>query len=194
MVLLAITWGSLLFILANLSMANDVNKKLNISDNRELFYAVDRAFQLSGIKIIGREQQCIDKNRPWDCGEYSYNVILDYIDSESVICGSVPMFSVLTGVSIEGECFLAFQSINSQIVSEGWALTANSIFAPYREEMFFAQKHQLGVFKGGFLPPDDWYPALYSQSKECGVCTARHRQFFSNKKTRKKTLNLESNN
>ena len=122
-----------------------------------------------------------------------YEDLALHIKEELVVCVLFPNGNGPDTYLPVAECFLGIHSINAQLVADGWALTSEDIFAPYRKETFTAQQNGEGVFRGGFMPPDEWRPTSRPQLDDCSVCTARHQSFIRNREKRKAQLESDNN-
>ena len=86
------------------------------------------------------------------------------------------------------ECWIGEQNLNSWLVGSGWALTVGYNDSVYYAQERIAQKKNLGLCRGGFIPPDGWRPTRLGEHSACSACTARHQSII---RTREKKLKLD---
>ena len=134
-------------------------------------------FQLYGLQVPDRKYECTANGLPWKCGETAQRVLLDYINDKSVECILFPITNPSDTDHRWGECFLRANSLNARMVAEGWALASLDRLAPYQAESNLARTNQVGIFRGGFEPPNEWYSNSRFVLEECGVCAFRHKSF-----------------
>ena len=134
--------------------------------------------ELYGISIIRYESECTYNEKSWGCGKAAHEALSEMLKHDSQpVCIDVYKKPAVDKRLLQVECFLGANNLNAKLVMEGWALTATTPGAPYRHEELVAKNNMNGVFRGGFIPPNTWRPNADISSKECGVCTARHRSF-----------------
>jgi endonuclease YncB( thermonuclease family) len=188
----AITVCGLLLGLTCLSGSAELIGKFELDASTGYLYSANRPFRLYGIQVIDHGRQCIANGQMWACGKAAHQTLLDYVEKESLVCVLLPAGN---GVDVDppaAECFLGTHNVNAQLVADGWALTATDIPAPYREEALSAQQNGEGIFRNGFVPPDEWRPKLRTQPEDCSVCTARHQSLIRAREKRKAQLESES--
>ena len=190
----AITVCGLLLGLACLSGSAELTGKFELDSSTGYLYSTNQPFYLYGIKIIDHGHHCIANERIWACGKAAHQALLNYVEKESLICVLLPAGYGPDTDPPAAECFLGTYSVNAKLVAEGWALTAAGIPAPYRKEALAAQQNEEGIFRGGFVPPDEWRPKYGAQLEDCSVCTARHQSLIRAREKRKAQLESESEN
>ena len=190
----AITVCGLLLGLACLSGSAELTGKFELDASTGYLYSANRPFHLYGIKVIDHARQCIANEQMWACGKAAHQALLNYVEKESLICVLLPAGYGPDTDPPAAECFLGTYSVNAKLVAEGWALTAAGIPAPYRKEALAAQQNEKGIFRGGFVPPDEWRPNYGAQLEDCSVCTARHQSLIRAREKRKAQLESESEN
>ena len=190
----AITVCGLLLGLACLSGSAELIGKFEFDASTGYLYSADQPFRLYGIQVIDQGRQCITNEQTWACGNAAHQTLLNYVEKESLVCVLLPAGNGRDADPPEGECFLGTHSVNAQLVADGWALTAADIPAPYRKEALAARQNGEGIFRDGFVPPDEWRPRLGAQLEDCGVCTARHQSLIRAHEKRKVQLESEPEN
>ena len=190
----AATTFVLFFSLASISESAELTGKFELDASTGYLYSADQPFRLYGIQVIDHGRQCIANGQIWACGKAAHQTLLDYVEKESFVCVLLPAGNGLDADPPAAECFLGTHSVNAQLVADGWALTAAGIPAPYREEALAAQQNGEGIFRGGFVPPDEWGPKFGTHLDDCSVCTARHQSLIRAHEKRKAQLESESEN
>ena len=184
----------LLLGLASISGSAELTGKFELDANTGYLYSADQPFRLYGIQVIDHGRQCIANQQMWACGKAAHQALLNYVEKESLICVLLPAGYGPDTDPPAAECFLGTYSVNAKVVAEGWALTAAGIPAPYRKEALAAQQNEEGIFRGGFVPPDEWRPKYGAQLEDCSICTARHQSLIRAREKRKAQLESESEN
>ena len=190
----AITVCGLLLGVASISGSAELTGKIELDASTGYLYSADQPFRLYGIQVIDHGRQCIANEQMWACGKAAHQALLNYVEKESLVCILLPAGYGPDVDPPAGECFLGTHSVNAQLVADGWALTAADIPAPYREEALAARQNGEGIFRGGFVPPDEWRPKFGAQLEDCSVCTARHQSLIRAHEKRKAELESESEN
>jgi endonuclease YncB( thermonuclease family) len=190
----AINVCGLLLGLTSLSGSAELSDRFELDSSTGYLYSADQPFHLYGVKVIDHGLQCIANERIWECGKAAHQALLNYVEKESLICVLLPVDYGPDTDPPAAECFLGPHSVNAQLVAEGWALTTADVSAPYRKEALAAQKNGEGIFRGGFVPPDEWRPKFRVQLEDCSVCTARHQSLIRAHEKRKAQLESKSEN
>ena len=190
----AITACGLLLSLVSISDSFELAGKVELEANTGYLRSEGQSFQLYGIQVIDRDRQCVANEQIWRCGKSAYQALLNHIDQESLVCVLLPAGDGPDADPPAAECFLGIHSVNAQLVAEGWALTAVGLLSPYREEALAAQLNGNGIFRGGFVPPDEWRPNSEARIEDCSVCTARHQSFIRVRDKRKAQLESDAEN
>ena len=190
----AITVFGLLLGIASLSESAGLIGKIELESDTGHLHSAGQSFQLYGIQVIDGNRQCIANGLNWNCGKTAQQTLLSYLADESLVCFLLSNAYSQNAEFPEVECFLGTQSLNAKLVAEGWALTAIDILVPYRNESLVAQQNGDGVFRDGFVPPDEWRPLPRTGLEECGVCTIRHQSLMQAREKRKARLESESEN
>jgi endonuclease YncB( thermonuclease family) len=183
----------LLLGLTCLSSSAELTDNIELDISTGYLYSGHQPFRLYGIQVIDRDNQCIANGLNWECGIAAQQALLNHIEEESLVCGLMPPIDHSDANTLVAECFVGALSVNAQLVEDGWALTAADIPAPYRKEALLAQRKKEGIFRGGFVPPNNWRPKSEAQLGDCGVCTARHQSLIRNREKRKAQLESDNN-
>ena len=184
----------LLLGLGSLSESAELAGSIELDASTGSLRSADQPFHLYGIQVLHNDYKCIANERIWSCGKAAHLALLNHFEEESLVCVLLPTPDGSDAGHPAAECFLGAQSINAQLVADGWALTAADIPAPYREEALAARQNGEGIFRGGFVPPDKWRPKFGAQLEDCSVCTARHQSLIRAHEKRKAELESESEN
>ena len=190
----AVTACSFFLSIASSPVSGDLTGEFSLDTSTGYLHSAGHSFQLYGIRVIDRHRQCTANSIPWNCGEAAQLALLSYLDDESLVCILLSPANSRDTEFPEAECFLGARSINAQMVTEGWALTAIDILVPYRDESLVAQENEAGIFRGSFVPPDEWRPPPRTGLGECGVCAARHQSIAGTREKRKALLQKTGGN
>ncbi len=133
----------------------------------------DTAYRLDGATLPHSDALCQSDNGNWRCGEAAWQALSERVTRGKIEC--VALVSLSTSVSTAdgapAECALDGESLNAWLVRYGWAIIDNSSGAPFQEEETLAPQEALGIWRGGFIPPNNWRA---SGPSDCSVCGARH--------------------
>ena len=184
----------LLLGLASLSESAELAGSIELDASTGSLRSADQPFHLYGIQVLHNDYKCIANELVWSCGKAAHLALLNHFEEESLVCVLLPTPDGSDAGHPAAECFLGAQSINAQLVAAGWALTAADISSPYRKEALSAQQNREGMFRGGFVPPNEWRPKSAAQLEDCSVCTARHQSLIRAREKRKAQLESESEN
>ena len=190
----AATTFVLFFCLASISESAGLTGKFELDASTGYLSSAAQPCRLYGIQVIDHGRQCIANEQMWACGKAAHQALLNYFEKESLVCVLLPAGNGPDADPPAAECFLGTHSVNAQLVADGWALTATDIPAPYRKEALAAQQNGEGIFRDGFVPPDEWRPKLGAQLEDCSVCTTRHQSLIRARDKRKAELESESEN
>ena len=99
--------------------------------------------------------RCDDGERVWPCGAAATLRLNKLIQDSTITCKPV---SHATPIS---RCQNLEVDIAMQLVKEGWAVVATES-SEYLQEETHARTNSLGIWRGGFSPPENWrnYPDL----------------------------------
>ena len=91
----------------------------------------------------------------------------------SAVRSYVPLLGSSGGITLTAECWIGERNLNRWLVESGWALTVSDTESVYHADERLAQRNNLGLWRGGFIPPDTWRPAGLGENAACGVCSAK---------------------
>ena len=106
--------------------------------------------RLHGIDAPELNQNCIYKEKNWECGKNSKKNLLDLINSNQVKCKVNGMDRYKRYIAT---CFIGHLNINKIMVKEGWAIAYRYYSKDYVDEEFIAKKNKVGIWKGKFIEP-----------------------------------------
>ncbi|MGA0344020.1 MAG: thermonuclease family protein [Arenicellales bacterium] len=147
-------------------------------------------YQLDGSTLPPADGVCLNQGQAWGCGAAAWDALERYLQEFSVECRPLIAIQSSENASLSAQCSISGSSLNAQLIREGWALTDNRVGAIYLEEEAAAQKAQLGIWRGGFEPPDTWRA---SSKENCSVCALRHQSLIDSRDKRKKASGASSN-
>ena len=148
----------------------------------------DQQVSLYGLRMIAADQRSLDGNMFWQCGVKAQQALAKRLDESGLQCKVLISLSSSGGTSDTAECWINSDNLNVWLVAQGWALTDGTEQAAFRAAEQSARSKQIGLWRGGFIPPESWRPAPADSTAECSVCTARHRSII---RTRDKRLELQ---
>ena len=141
---------------------------------------------LYGVQIIPQNATCNDSNGQWFCGKSAWETLEDKLDSGPVHCTLISDLQNPGGNHEQANCLLKKENLSIWLVSRGWALTNKDPDEFLSSLENLAIKNNVGIWRGGFIPPDSWRTSLKKVSKHCNVCSFR-RQSFLRKTPKHKT-------
>ena len=161
----------------NTLILNSKTNNLN-SDNQEI--------RLFGVQIAPYSAECMANGVKWNCGHEAHRAIALTLREIYPYCIRVTETTSSSERIVFYECFVQDRSLNAKLVQSGWALSATVENAPYQLEELHAQRNKDGMFRGGFLPPNEWRPEYMPIPTNCGVCGERHKSKLRTHKKLKK--------
>lgn len=128
---------------------------------------------LHGIVVPSSTTKCVVNDSAWICGAKATLRLNDVLKQSQVACEFVKNSQNLP----LAKCQNAKIDIAQILVSEGWAITVHT-GEHYLDDEVRARKQMLGIWKDGFVPPENWrnYPNLDFEPFSdllCSVCEAR---------------------
>lgn len=147
-------------------------------------------YQLDGSSLPPADGVCLNQGQAWDCGASAWDALERHLQEFSVECRPLVAIQSSENAYLSAQCSVSGFSLNAQLIREGWALADNRVGAVYLEEEAAAQKAQLGIWRGGFEPPDTWRA---SSKENCSVCALRHQSLIDSRDKRKKASGASSN-
>ena len=133
----------------------------------------DTTYRLDGATLPHPDALCQSDSGNWRCGEAAWQALSGRVARGAIECVALVSLSASasTANGLPAECALDGESLNTWLVRYGWALTDDSPAAPFQEEETLAQQEAIGIWRDGFVPPDNWRA---SGTSDCDVCSARH--------------------
>ena len=146
----------------------------------------NQLISLYGVSLPTPDQMCEESDVPWHCGAIAWQTLDQHLLDSELGCIYQPMLSSSGGTTLTAECWIGEQNLNSWLVGSGWALTVGYAESAYYAEERLAQQRNLGLWRGGFIPPDDWRPTRLGEDGACSVCKARHQSILRTRETKRK--------
>ncbi len=112
--------------------------------------------RLEGIDAPEINQQCITKNKFWNCGEQASNALKKLIENKpnkKFNCDEISIDKYGRQLST---CFFDEININKWMVENGWALAYRYYSNQYIESENKARLLKRGMWQGEFVYPWDW--------------------------------------
>lgn len=130
---------------------------------------------LFGVSVPTATAKCLADEKKWPCGAAATLRLNELVQQSALSCESI---LELENISL-ARCSHDASDVARQLVKEGWALTV-SPESDYSEAEAQAKNLQLGVWRGGFLPPQEWrqYPDTSLNpylDLICSICAERKR-------------------
>ena len=131
---------------------------------------------LFGVSVPTATVKCLVNENKWPCGAAATLRLNELVQQSALKCESI---LELENISL-ARCSHDASDVARQLVKEGWAL-AVSPESEYSEAETHAKSLQLGIWRGGFLPPQEWrqYPDDTSLNPYldllCSICAERKR-------------------
>ncbi len=128
---------------------------------------------LTGISVPHSTAKCLLEGKKWPCGATATLRLNELLKKVPLECEFEQDFE---GVTL-ARCKHADVDLATQLLTEGWAVTVGE-YAEYEFAQNRAKQQQLGIWRGGFVPPDQWrqYPeTLLNPYLDliCSVCAER---------------------
>ena len=106
--------------------------------------------RLHGIDAPELNQNCIYKEKNWECGSDSKKYLLNLTNFNQVKCKVIGIDRYKRFIAT---CFIDQANINKMMVKEGWAIAYRYYSKDYVDEEFIAKKNKVGIWKGKFEEP-----------------------------------------
>ena len=146
----------------------------------------DQLISLYGVRLPAPDQMCEESDVLWHCGTIAWQTLHQHLSDRELECVYQPQLSSSEGTTMTAECWIGEQNLNSWLVGSGWALTVGYNESVYYADERLAQKKNLGLWRGGFVPPDAWRPARLGEDGTCSACTARHQSIIRTREKKRK--------
>jgi endonuclease YncB( thermonuclease family) len=148
-----LTLALTLALLAGPALAEEITGKGHAIDGDSLM--VDGAeIRLYGIDAPELAQTCTTrKGKLQHCGDLARQMLDTLTKNVNVKCQ--PQTTDADG-TIAAICFAGPFDINEQMVAAGWAFPLMDEVAAYERAEKFAHARAEGIWRGTFIPPDQW--------------------------------------
>ena len=152
----------------------------------------EATYHLDGATLPHPDALCRSHNGDWQCGEAAWQTLADRVIQGTLECSPLVSLSASasTAGSLPAECTLDGESLNATLVRYGWALTNATPAAPFQEEEALAREEALGIWRNGFVPPDNWRT---SDVSGCDVCSTRHESIVRSRERHQQSTGEASN-
>ena len=147
-----------------------------------------RVISLQGIQVITYKALCKDKKEEWACGKTAWEVLRDKLANAQTHCMIFVNLFWTEGAPENASCWINGENLNSWLVRQGWALRKKGFEIHFHRQERMAKNDQTGLWRGGFIPPDEWRIDKLMNPDSCGVCTLRHQSF---QRTRNRLKEME---
>ncbi len=144
-----------------------------------------RVISLQGIQVIAYEALCKDKKGEWACGKTAWEVFGEKLATAPTHCMIFVNLSWTEGAPENASCWVNGENLNSWLVRQGWALGKKGSENHFHGQERLAKNEQAGLWRGGFIPPDEWKVDKSMIPDSCGACTLRHQSFQRNRNSLK---------
>ncbi len=119
-------------------------------------------YRLHGIDAPEIKQLCKMEEKNYKCGAKSKEFLVFLIGKKSVKCNKK---NIDRYKRIVAECFAGQTNLNKELVRNGWALAYRDYSREYIIDEKFAQKNNLGMWKGTFIQPKKWRKSIGEKNK-----------------------------
>ena len=136
-----------------------------------------RVISLQGIQVIAFGALCKDKKGEWACGKTAWEVFGEKLATAPTHCMIFVNLSWTEGAPENASCWVNGENLNSWLVRQGWALGKKGSENHFHGQERLAKNEQAGLWRGGFIPPDEWKVDKFMILDSCGACTLRHQSF-----------------
>ena len=130
----------------------NVQKLIRIVDG-DTIHINETKYRLYGIDAPEMKQVCKVNEENYKCGVKSKEFLVSLIGNQSVKCNRKDIDRYRR---IVAECFAGLTNLNKELVRNGWALAYKDYSKDYVSDEEFAQKNNLGVWRGTFIHPKKW--------------------------------------
>ena len=169
----------------------DLSGKGEILPDAGFIMVQGRVISLQGIQVITYEALCKDNKEEWACGKTAWEVLRDKLANAQIHCMIFVNLSWTEGAPENASCWINGENLNSWLVRQGWALRKKGFENHFHRQERLARNDKTGLWRGGFIPPDEWRIDKLMNSDSCGVCTLRHQSFHRTRKRLKKIEETE---
>ena len=114
----------------------------------------DQRIMLFGIDSVMRKQLCKLDGKPWQCWTAAVNELQKLLDQGPVTCTSVGEPDAYG--RLLGKCDVNNQSVNEQLVRQGFAVARSNETNEYAPAEASARAEKAGLWQGQFVRPSDF--------------------------------------
>ena len=137
-----------------------------------------KVLSLHGVQIIPQNATCKNSNGQWSCGKLAWETLKNKLNSGPVHCTLISDLQNPGGNHEQAKCLLKKENLSIWLVSRGWALTNKEPDEFLSSQENLASKNNVGIWRGGFIPPDLWRTSFKKGTKNCSVCSVRRESFM----------------
>ncbi|MDH3474791.1 MAG: thermonuclease family protein [Rhodospirillales bacterium] len=114
--------------------------------------------RLAGIDAPEPGQQCLFRDKLYDCGELARAALLDLTAGVEVICQPLAggTAEAKPGAAPTARCTAQGYDLSEGMVYTGWALVPPETTSPYAAQQRQAEAAGHGLWRGRFVTPWDW--------------------------------------
>ena len=112
----------------------------------------DQRVMLFGVDSVMRKQGCTLDGKPWQCWPAAVHDLQNLLDQGPVTCDVIGEPDVYG--RLLGRCSVKGQSVNEQLVAQGFAVARVSETRDYAEAEAAAKEKKIGLWRGEFVPPN----------------------------------------
>jgi hypothetical protein len=146
---------------------------------------------LQGSTVIDPDHTCRTLAGDWSCGQAAWRALEGRARSGVITCTPLPSLTDSTTAAVSAECAINNESLNAWLVRRGWALSDDAPSALFVSEEHAARAEQVGIWRGGFVPPSHWRA---QGATECNACTARHQSIVRTRELRQQNSPANNSN
>lgn len=114
----------------------------------------DQRIMLFGVDSVMRKQMCALDGKPWQCWAAAVRELQTLLDRGPAVCETVGEPDVYGRVL--ARCTVDGQSVNEQLVQNGYALARPSETSDYVAAEAAARERKVGLWQGKFVLPGEF--------------------------------------
>jgi endonuclease YncB( thermonuclease family) len=118
----------------------------------------DQRIMLFGVDSVMRKQICTLDGKPWQCWTAAVHDLQGLLDQGPVNCDVVGDPDVYG--RLLARCAVRDQSVNEQLVSQGFAVARPSETTEYVAAEAAAKQRKVGLWQGQFVQPSEFRRAM----------------------------------
>jgi endonuclease YncB( thermonuclease family) len=132
------------------AQATEISGKAKAIDSTTIRVG-DQRVLLFGIDSVSRKQMCTRDDKPWPCWQEAVNALQALLDQGPAVCETTGQPDVFGRVL--ARCKVNDQSVNEQLVAEGFAVARTGESSEYVAVEAEAKKRKVGLWQGQFVQP-----------------------------------------